>query len=40
MEVDRDTGGLRHNKAENYSPKISMLSDEKMGMRASETELG
>ena len=36
MEVDRDTGGVRHNKAENYLPKIPMLSHEKMGTRASE----
>ena len=36
MEVDRDTGGVRHNKAENYLPKIPMLSHEKMGARASE----
>ena len=36
MEVDKDTGGVRHNKAENYLPKIPMLSHEKMGTRASE----
>ena len=36
MEVDKDTGGVRHNKAENYLPKIPTLSHEKMGTRASE----
>ena len=36
MEVDKDTGGVRHNKAENYLPKIPMLSHEKMTSRASE----
>ena len=34
MEVD--TGGVRHNKAENYLPKIPSLSFEKMGTRAGE----
>ena len=36
MEVDKDTGGVRHNKAENYLPKIPMLNHEKMTSRASE----
>ena len=36
MEVDKDTGGVRHNKAENYLLKIPMLSHEKMTSRASE----
>ena len=40
MEVDKDTGGVRHNKAENYLPKIPMLSHEKMTSRASEINIG
>ena len=36
MEVDKDTGGVRHNKAEQYLPKIPMLNFEKMVSRSSE----
>ena len=36
MEVDKDTGGVRHSKAEQYLPKIPMLNYEKMVSRSSE----
>ena len=36
MEVDKDTGGVRHNKAVQYLPKIPMLNFEKMVSRSSE----
>ncbi|OLP85402.1 hypothetical protein AK812_SmicGene33605 [Symbiodinium microadriaticum] len=36
MEVDKDTGGVRHSKAEQYLPKIPMLNCEKMVSRSSE----
>ena len=36
MDVDKDTGGVRHYKAESYLPKIPMLNFEKMVTRASE----
>ena len=36
MEVDRDTGGVRHHKAERYLPKIPMLAFEKMNTRSNE----
>eukprot|EP00439_Symbiodinium_sp_Y106_P087065 s52_g39.t1 len=36
MNVDKDTGGVRHYKAESYLPKIPMLNFEKMVTRASE----
>ena len=36
MEVDRDTGGVRHHKAEQYLPKIPMLAFEKMNTRSNE----
>ena len=36
MEVDRDTGGVRHWKAENYIPKIPLLEYQKMTTRALE----
>ena len=36
MEVDKDTGGVRHSKAESYIPKILMLEYQKMTTRTSE----
>ena len=36
MEVDKDTGGVMHSKAEQYLPKIPMLNYEKMVSRSSE----
>ena len=36
MEVDKDTGGVRHSKAEQYLPKIPMLNYDKMVSRSSE----
>ena len=36
MEVDKDTGGVRHWKAENYIPKIPMLEHQKMTTRVNE----
>ncbi|CAE7605206.1 unnamed protein product [Symbiodinium natans] len=36
MEVDKDTGGVRHSKAESYIPKIPMLEYQKMTTRTSE----
>ena len=36
MEVDKDTGGVRHSKAEQYLPKIPTLNFEKMVSRSSE----
>ena len=36
MEVEKDTGGVRHHKAEQYLPKIPMLAFDKMTTRANE----
>ena len=36
MEVDKDTGGVRHWKAESYIPKIPMLEHQKMTTRVNE----
>ena len=38
MEVDKDTGGVRCSKAEQYLPKIPMLNYEKMVSRSSEIQ--
>ena len=39
MEVEKDTGGVRHSKAEQYLPKIPMLNHDKMVFRSSEINL-
>ena len=36
MEVEKDTGGVRHWKAENYIPKIPVLDHQKMTTRVLE----